>query len=102
MINRIRVFALVLIALAVSTGGPLLVAAPPQDLAGHWEGAVAVPGTKLAVDLDFSKQADGSWTGDISIPAQGAKDLPLSGIKAEGADVAFTISGIPGNPTFKG
>ncbi len=77
-------------------------AAPPQDLAGHWEGAIELPGQKLAVDLDFAKQADGTWKGDISIPAQGAKDLPLSGIKAEGADVTFAIAGVPGDPTFKG
>ena len=90
-------FALILIAVS-----GLAVAAPPQDLAGHWEGAIDVPGTKLEVDLDFVKQADGSWKGDISIPVQGAKDLPLAGIKAEGADVVFAISGIPGEPTFKG
>jgi len=77
-------------------------AAPPQDLAGHWEGTIDVPGSKLEVNLDFVKQADGTWKGDISIPVQGAKDLLLAGIKAEGMDVAFAISGIPGDPTFKG
>jgi CubicO group peptidase (beta-lactamase class C family) len=77
-------------------------AAPAQDLSGHWEGAVDVPGSKLEVNVDLVKQADGTWKGDISIPAQGAKDLPLGGIKIEGTDVAFAISGIPGDPTFKG
>jgi CubicO group peptidase (beta-lactamase class C family) len=77
-------------------------AAPTQDLAGHWEGTIDVPGSKLEVNLDFVKQADGTWKGDISIPVQGAKDLPLAGIKVEGTDVAFAISGIPGDPTFKG
>jgi len=77
-------------------------AAPPQDLAGHWEGTIDVPGSKLEVNLDFVKQTDGTWKGDISIPIQGAKDLPLAGIKVEGTDVAFSISGIPGDPTFKG
>ena len=77
-------------------------AAPAQDLAGHWEGAIELPGTKLVVDIDFAKQADGTWKGDISIPLQSAKDLPLAGIKAEGASVVFVISGVPGDPTFKG
>jgi len=90
-----------LIALAVLGLGRTL-SASPQDLAGHWEGAIALPGTKLAVDLDFVKQADGTWTGDISIPLQGAKDLALVGIKAEGVEVGFVISGIPGDPAFKG
>ncbi|HDT13539.1 MAG TPA: serine hydrolase, partial [Candidatus Aminicenantes bacterium] len=35
-------------------------------------------------------------------PIQGAKDLPLAGIKAEGGEVVFMIGGVPGEPTFKG
>jgi CubicO group peptidase (beta-lactamase class C family) len=101
MKNPVRAPLVLLVIFLIAVSGPA-VAAAPQDLAGHWEGAIDVPGTKLEVNLDFVKQADGSWKGDISIPAQGAKDLPLAGIKAEGADVAFAIAGIPGNPTFKG
>jgi len=93
-------FVLLAICL-IAVSGPAA-AAPPQDLAGHWEGTIDVPGSKLEVNLDFVKQADGTWKGDISIPVQGAKDLPLAGIKVEGMDVAFAISGIPGDPTFKG
>ena len=80
----------------------LVQAAPPQDLAGHWEGAIELPGTKLDVSLDFEKLPDGVWKGDVSIPLQGAKDLPLAGVKIDGANVTFAISGIPGEPTFKG
>lgn len=100
MKRTLRLSALILTVLSILTLVPAW--AGPQDLAGHWEGAIALPGTKLAVDLDFVKQADGTWTGDISIPAQGAKDLPLAGIKAEGAEVTFAITGVPGNPAFKG
>ena len=101
MKNPVSVPLVLLVIFLVAVSGPA-VAAAPQDLAGHWEGAIDVPGTKLEVNLDFVKQADGAWIGDISIPVQGAKDLPLVGIRAEGADVAFAISGIPGDPTFKG
>ena len=76
--------------------------APVQDAAGHWEGAIELPGTKLEVDVDLAKRIDGTWTGDITIPAQGAKDLPLGAIKVEGADVSFAIAGVPGDPVFKG
>ena len=98
---RPRPPALVLLGLLILAPG-FAQAAPAQDLAGHWEGTIDLPGAKLAVDLDFSRQSDGTWKGDISIPAQGAKDLPLAGIEAEGPDVAFAISGVPGDPTFKG
>lgn len=101
MKNSGRILLVLFAICLIAVSGPAA-AAPPQDLAGHWEGAIDVPGTKLEVNLDFVKQADGAWKGDISIPVQGAKDLPLAGIKVEGMDVAFAISGIPGDPTFKG
>jgi CubicO group peptidase (beta-lactamase class C family) len=71
-------------------------------LSGHWEGTIDIPGMKMEVDIDFSQQADGSWKGDISIPVQKAKDLPLANISVEGNQVTFSISGVPGDPTFKG
>jgi CubicO group peptidase (beta-lactamase class C family) len=98
---RHRLLLTVSIVLALSAIPPAF-AAPAQDPAGHWEGAIELPGTKLEVGVDLAKQADGTWKGDISIPAQGAKDLPLGAIKVEGADVAFAITGIPGDPTFTG
>ncbi|TFG79386.1 MAG: serine hydrolase [Chrysiogenales bacterium] len=71
-------------------------------LQGHWAGAIELPGSKLEIDCDFSLQNDGSWLGDISIPAQKAKDLALTGIAVRDNDVAFAIGGIPGEPAFKG
>ena len=101
MTSLVRKSFILLAFLGILASFGLPVAAA-QDLAGHWEGAIELPGTKLAVDLDFVKQADGTLKGDISIPAQGAKDLPLAGIKSEGPDVAFAIAGVPGDPTFQG
>ncbi len=72
------------------------------SLTGHWEGTIDIPGMKLDVNLDFSQKEDGSWVGNISIPAQNAKDLPLVNIQVSGLEVTFAISGIPGDPTFKG
>jgi CubicO group peptidase (beta-lactamase class C family) len=77
-------------------------AAEEPSLAGHWIGEVDIPGTKLGFDIDLIQKPDGTWSGDISIPAQDAKDLPLGNIIAKGKDVSFEISGVPGSPTFKG
>jgi CubicO group peptidase (beta-lactamase class C family) len=101
MRNRLHIAVTFIVYMAVLILGSVQ-AAPAQDLAGHWEGAIELPGTKLAVDVDIAKLADGTWKGDISIPLQSAKDLPLAGIKTEGANVVFVISGVPGDPTFKG
>ncbi len=71
------------------------------DVAGHWEGSIEAPGQPLVVMVDLA-ETDGAWSGTIDIPAQGAVDLPLSGVAVEGETVRFTISGVPGEPTFEG
>ncbi len=73
-----------------------------STLEGHWEGSIDIPGMTLDINIDFSQKEDSSWEGDISIPLQKAKDLPLINISLEGKDVSFVISEVPGNPTFKG
>jgi len=72
------------------------------DLAGRWEGAINLPGTALGVSIDFSKKADGTWQGDVDIPMQNAKALPLININISGATISFAIQNVPGNPAFKG
>jgi hypothetical protein len=90
-----------IIAIVLLLTIPVSAADAPQ-LTGHWSGAIELPGTRLEIDCDFTSQADGSWAGDISIPAQNAKDLPLAAIKLQGNEASFQISGIPGDPAFKG
>ena len=80
---------------------PPLRAAEPPALAGHWAGAIELPGTKLDFDLDFAF-AGGAWTGDVTIPLQNARNLPLEGIAVDGTKVTFAIKDVPGAPAFKG
>src|SRR5436305_1066622 len=76
-------------------------AVAPPSLAGHWKGALKVGVTTLDLDVDFTNKG-GGWTGDISIPARGATDLPLQGITVGGDQVAFKVADAPGNSSFKG
>jgi len=69
--------------------------------AGHWEGAIELPGKSLKLDIDLVKGGD-AWSGDISIPEQGAKDLPLKDVKLDGVEITFALPGVPGNARFKG
>ncbi len=85
----------------VAAAAPLLQAAP-ADLAGHWEGAIVLPTAKLEIALDFAKNPDGSWKGDITIPLQNIKHMALATIATDGAKASFAIPGIPGNPAFAG
>lgn len=80
---------------------PIASQAADSPAAGHWEGEIELPTMKLQVMVDLT-QENGAWKGDIDIPQQGAKDLPLEGITVEGTKVRFAIANIPGAPTFDG
>jgi len=79
-----------------------LAAQATTPCAGHWSGSISVPTGPLAFDVDFASQADGRCFGDISIPQQGAKDVPLLNVLMRADSTRFTISGVPGTPTFAG
>lgn len=82
-------------------------AAPAPDpatveaTAGHWEGAIDVPGSSLVVMVDLVHR-DGWWDGSADIPAQGLADLPLADVRVAADSVAFALSDIPGDPVFTG
>lgn len=69
--------------------------------AGHWEGAINAPGMDLNIIVELKQDASG-LSGTISIPAQGLKSLALANAKLAGQELSFEMSGIPGNPSFKG
>jgi len=69
--------------------------------AGRWESWVSLPSAKLEIQIDLEHK-DRQWTGDITIPAQNARDLALTAIRVDGAKVSFQIVRVPGTPTFTG
>ena len=83
----------------------LLTAAPhlarAEDLAGHWEGAIDIPGMALGIKVDLAREGD-DWSGTIDIPMQGAAGLPLTISRITEDALEFSIQGVPGDPTFKG
>lgn len=88
-----------LVALTLSSS--LLLAQPAASPSGHWEGAIQVPGQELKIEIDLAKSGE-KWEGTISIPAQSLRGFPLSAITLQGDSVSFALSGLPGNPQFKG
>ena len=72
-----------------------------HDPAGRWEGAIDVPGMKIDVSVELA-HSDGAWSGSIDMPVQNLHDLALENIAVDGAAVSFTITGVPGVPTFDG
>ncbi len=71
------------------------------DPAGRWKGSIKLPNAELGITVDLKNDPSG-WSGTIDIPAQGAKSLRLENISVRSTEVSFAISGVPGNPTFKG
>ncbi len=91
------------VAVASLLATPIPLAAQTDNASGHWEGSIEAPGQPLVVMVDLA-ETDGAWSGTIDIPAQGAKGLPLSDVSVDvgSGAVRFTISGVPGDPTFEG
>ncbi|HSL18606.1 MAG TPA: serine hydrolase [Methylomirabilota bacterium] len=93
--NRLSM-VLVAISLAVVS-----TAAAGDEVTGFWTGEIDVPAGGLEVRVHLERADDGAATGRISIPTQGARDLPLEvALRPDGA--TFTIAGVPGAPTFDG
>jgi hypothetical protein len=70
-------------------------------LTGHWEGAIALPNAPPSISADITVQ-NSVLSGTMSIPAQGAKDLPLANISLADAEASFELAAVPGQPRFKG
>ncbi|MCA9517829.1 MAG: alpha/beta hydrolase [Myxococcales bacterium] len=73
-------------------------AAAPKGDAMLWAGAVTAPGgMELGIEVALAKNADGAWSGTISIPMQNVKDHVLDGVAADDHALAFTLK-LPGMP----
>ena len=67
--------ATVLFAAAIGLARGPIAAQATGGAAGHWEGAIQVPGQELAISVDLARNADATWEGAIAIPAQNVKAL---------------------------
>ncbi|MBI5493426.1 MAG: serine hydrolase [Deltaproteobacteria bacterium] len=76
-------------------------ATPDATVAGRYHGQIRIPGAPLDVEVTLTQQ-DGALAGSITIPAQGARDLPLNALKRDGNSLSFAMAGIPGDPVFNG
>ena len=82
MLNFLVRTSVVLLFALVWSASPLLAQDGPTP-AGHWEGAIVVPGGELGIDVDLLDE-EGAWKGDISIPAQQTQDFVLSDVIVKG------------------
>jgi uncharacterized protein len=56
-------------------------AKPLSGWEGNWEGKLSISGIQIRIGFTFTKKGDGSWSGVMHSPDQGAKDKPLSSVE---------------------
>ncbi len=100
--RSLQTFSALCLALSLSLMAQAHIRWQAASIAGHWEGAIQVPGVPLNIQVDVANGADGKPSATITIPAQGARDLGLTDVSFSAGEFAFTIPGAPGTPQFKG
>src|SRR2546422_9994864 len=101
MPNKHLLLSRIFLAFLLSLTSTLAFAAIQQNpIAGHWEGAIKLPTGALNISVDFTVAADGKLGATITIPQQGARDLPLANVGFDNGDVTFALSNVPGDPKF--
>ncbi len=81
---------------ALAAGAPAA-----ATVVGHWEGAITIMGTQLAIKVDFTTGTQG-LAATIDIPQQGVKALPLSNVGYRAPELHFELPAGPGLATFDG
>lgn len=71
------------------------VAAADVSAVGEWRGVIDLPGQPLDIRFVLTEEADGRLRGTVDIPAQGAYDLGLQHIVADGEQLQFAFADIP-------
>jgi len=73
---------------------------PAVPVAGSWEGTLDAMGTRLRIGVDITRQPDGTLTGTMNSPDQGAYGLPLTDISFTDRVLKFMLKVASG--TFEG
>ncbi len=94
-----RVFAIALASLLPVVPAVVHAAAAGTELAGVWQGKLAVDATtSLTVQFTFSKGPNGTYTGVLNSPDNAAlKDAPVTGVIWDGANLKLQVPSLSGS-----
>ncbi|HEY2713287.1 MAG TPA: hypothetical protein VGI60_12290 [Chthoniobacterales bacterium] len=65
----------------------------PAELAGRWEGSIAVPDRALTLVVDLEQTVGKGWIGSVTIPILDVKGAPLAELSIKGDAITGTIKG---------
>jgi uncharacterized protein len=76
---------------------------PPtvESLAGEWGGRIGIPGAPLDIGIRLTAES-GGLRGELDIPAQSLRGMPLADVLLNGSDVSFRLPEVPGDAHFRG
>jgi hypothetical protein len=63
----------------------------PAELAGRWEGSIAIPDRALTLVLDVDQMVGKGWVGSVTIPTLDVKGAPLAELSIKGNAIAGTV-----------
>jgi hypothetical protein len=97
-------FGLPLLAIFLCIAPASALTQEAKPFVGDWTGAVSVPGADIDIVCHFQLDADGTLSGTIDSPSQGAFGLKLANIKVEGKKISFGVDdpNVPGDPKLEG
>ncbi|MBL9188461.1 MAG: hypothetical protein JNK23_13325 [Opitutaceae bacterium] len=97
-----RPFLLAGLVLACAWPAVLSAADAAKTVAGYWAGSVTTPRGELPLSVEFIAAGDGKWQGTLDFPRQGVRGFKFDTTKVSGGTVDFTLTGLPGDPSFSG
>ena len=89
-IGRILIVSLMAVVAGTS------VAAQEEEIAGHWQGVLTVPGGELRVIFHITADDDGDLGATLDSPDQGAIGIPVSDVSFSGNHLSMKVSSIGG------
>lgn len=96
----LRLLALLtLVAFLTPTGGAAQ--APPDWLSGDWTGTLDAGSQQIQIVYHLSIDDEGTLTGTMDVPAQGATGIPLQSITVNGTEVSWSFQ-VPGGGSYEG
>ena len=72
-----------------------------ETTAGEWAGRIGIPGAPLEIGIRLRAE-NGGLHGEIDIPAQAIKAMPLSDVLLEGRELSFRLPDVGGDAWFRG
>ena len=75
-----QIYTLTLVATALLFAPTPSLYAQAVDAVGHYEGAISSPAGEMAIQIDFTKSAEGAVVGTLTIPSQKLKGFPLTNV----------------------